>query len=123
MSPPKRPPIATCDAIVRRYLKPDQNIDWAREMPTFTNLWKRYPSLEFWTRHELPFALNHMTYFESVEGAAQLESDWVVFHYDPSCTPHVTPQVELDTTPQPVYNAPTPQPVRSRTVAEFLKTP
>lgn len=123
-SPPKRPPVAQCDAIIRRYLKPDQNIDWAREMITFSALWKAYPSLAFWTHHELPFALNHMTWFQSVEGAATLESDWVVFHYEipmPSEPTVGSRESALDITPQPVYTAPTP--VIPRTVAEFLKSP
>jgi hypothetical protein len=106
-------------AIIKRYLKPDQNVDWAREMITFAALWKQYPSLDFWTRHELPFALNHMSFFQTPEGAAMLESDWAVFHYNPAAPA----QEVLDNTPQPAYTVPyTPPVARPRTVAEFLKT-
>ena len=108
-------------AIIKRYLKPDQNIEWAREMATFAALWKQYPSLAFWTHHEIPFMLNHMSFFQTVEGAAMLESDWAVFHYNP---PEPAPEsAALDTVPQSAYNVPyNPTPVRPRTVAEFLKS-
>ncbi len=105
-------------AIIKRYLKPDQNIEWAREMITFAALWKAYPSLPFWMNHELPFMLNHMTWFQSVEGAAQLESDYLVFHYNPPAPAEVAPET-LDTTPQPSYTPPISRPM---TVAEFLRT-
>ncbi len=130
----KRPPIEVCDAIVRRYLKPDQNIAWSREMPTFTRLYKRYPSVAFWQAYELPFGngtLNMMTWFESVEGVEELKRAWLLFHYtppaseDPPSTPQVAPQEQtqsaVDTTPQPPYTA--PRPSRPKTVAAFLTQP
>ena len=111
-------------AIIKRYLKPDQNVEWAREMITFAALWKAYPSIAFWTRHELPFMLNHMSWFQSVEGAAQLASDWLVFHYETTSDPSSTPQVTLgvDTSSQPDYTVPYVTSARPKTVAEFLKT-
>lgn len=121
---PKSPSRDQRAAIITRYLKPDQTIHWAREMATFSILWKAYPSLPFWTHHELPFALNHMTWFQSVEGVAQLESDYLTFHYTPS-DPSSTPQANetLDSAPQPAYDVGyTPPVARPRTVAEFLKT-
>lgn len=121
----KRPPIAWCDAICRRFLKPDQNIHWAREMPCFTKLWQAYPSQRFWEVYELPFStgLNHISWFESVEGAEDLKRAWVLFNYTPPAVE--TPSLDsapsgIDTVPQPAYNPPT-QP-RPRTVAGFLKT-
>lgn len=121
---PKAPPRAVCDAIVRRYLKTDQNIDWRREMPAFYVLFKRYPSLAFWERHELPFGmntLNHMSWFDSVEGQDHLVSAWVVFHYEPPApVAELSSAVTVDTAPQLAYNPPTLPPARPRTVAEFL---
>ncbi len=120
---PKPPPRAQVDAIIRRYLKPDQTPNWRTEFPLWYGLWKAYPSVTFWTHHELPFALNSLAWFLTEQGQAQLASDWLVFHYDPASTPQVTPEV-VDTTPQPAYTEPyKPTPVRPRTVAEFLKTP
>ncbi len=107
-------------AIIKRYLKPDQNVEWAREMITMAALWKAYPSLEFWMNHELAFPLNHMTWFQSVEGAAQLESDFLVFNYNPPAPAEVTLESTLDTSPQPTYNPPISRPA---TVAEFLRQP
>ena len=132
VDPLKRPPIAICDAIVRRFLKPDQNILWSREMPKFTQLWKALPSLSFWQSHELPFKLNHMSWFDSVEGKANLESAWVLFHYNP---PAVTEEEALDNARQMAdtpgvddpsitpFIAPPVPPSRPRTVAEMMKSP
>ncbi len=122
MTKVKLPTLAARDAMVRRYLKPDQNIDWRREMPAFVELFKRYPSVEFWTHHELPFKLNHMSWFTSIEGAVQLESDWSVFHYHPS---EPASNTVLDINLQSAYNGnsvatPPPRPV---TVAQFLSQP
>ncbi len=119
---PKGPSRDQRATIIQRYLKDDQNVHWAREMVTFAALWKAYPSIAFWTRHELPFRLNHMTWFQSVEGAAQLESDWTVFHYVPSAPQEDVGQSTqtLDTPHEPTYHVPHRRP---RTVAEFLKTP
>ena len=123
---PKLPPRAQCDAIVRRYLKPDQNIDWRREMPQMYSLYRRYPSVAFWTHYELPFGngkLNHMSWFDSTEGKDELARAWMLFNYTPPAV--AAPVLDsvpsgIDTAPQPAYNAPTP--ARPRTVAGFLKT-
>ncbi len=118
---PKPPPRAQVDAIIRRYLKPDQTPNWRAEFPLWYGLFKAYPSLTFWTHHELPFALNSLAWFLTEQGKATLESDWLVFHYVPpedTCEDAV-----LDTVPQPGYTDPyKPTVVRPRTVAEFLKT-
>ncbi len=117
---PKPPPRAQVDAIIRRYLKPDQTPNWRQEFPLWYTLFKAYPSVTFWTRHELPFALNSLAWFLTEQGKAQLASDWLVFHY----VPPAQEEVALDTIPQPDYTVPyTPLPARPRTVAEFLKTP
>src|SRR3954468_6806618 len=100
---PKPPPRAqVCDIIVR-YLKPGQTPNWRQECPLWYGLWKAYPSIAFWTHHELPFPLNSLAWFLTEQGKAQLASDWTVFHYNPLSTPEAAPQVEVDTTPQPVY--------------------
>ena len=117
-SAPKPPPRAQVEAIVRRYLKPDQTPNWRQEMPLAYQLYKAYPSVAFWTHHELPFALNSMAWFLTEQGKAQLESDWLVYHWTP---PEASSEVGIDSAPQPVYNAPTLPPARPRTVAEFLK--
>lgn len=146
--PLKAPPIPVCDAIIRRFLKTDQNIDWRREMPAFRGgergLWRAYPSLAFWQGLELPFgggehALNHMSWFGTVEGKAHLERAWLLFGYNPS-QPEVVPQ----STPQPqspsildnggqvadhsgdaiaTLSIPPPPvlPARARTVAEMMR--
>lgn len=131
---PKAPPRAQVDAIIRRYLKPDQTPNWRAEFPLYYGLWKRYPSVAFWTHHELPFPLNSLAWFLTEQGKATLESDWVVFHYVPpavSTTLTGAPAEEspppaapseargVDTLPQPAYTVPAP-PVRPRTVADFL---
>ncbi len=124
-SAPKPPPRAQVEAIVRRYLKPDQTPNWRQEMPLAYGLLKAYPSVTFWTRHELPFQLNSLAWFLTEQGKATLASDWTVFHWTPP-DPSSDPQAEttLDTTPQPGYTVPyTPPVARPRTVAEFLKTP
>ena len=128
-SAPKPPPRAQVEAIVRRYLKPDQTPNWRQEMPLAYGLLKAYPSVAFWTRHELSFALNSLAWFLTEQGKAQLESDWVVFHWDGSPTPAAEPpseavaQATVDTSPQLDYNAVMLPPARPRTVAQFLKTP
>ncbi len=125
-SAPKPPPRAQVEAIVRRYLKPDQTPNWRQEMPLAYGLLKAYPSVAFWTHHELSFALNSLAWFLTEQGKAQLASDWTVFHWNPPSDPSSTPQADaaLDTTPQPAYTVPyTPSAARPRTVAEFLKTP
>ncbi len=117
---PKPPSRAQCAEIVKRFLKPDQNITWAREMPTFYRLWKQYPSLDFWTHYELPFgnnSLNMMSWFESVEGKEELPRAWLLFNYNPPV--EKVQEIQLDTTVQPVYTVPITRP---KTVAEFLKT-
>lgn len=120
---PKLPPRAACDAIVRRFLKEDQNIEWGREMPKMYQLYKAYPSRAFWERHELPFGmhtLNHMSWFDSEEGKAHLESAWTLFHYTPP-EPDPVPLLDttgVDTTPQPAYHC---TQARPKTVADFLR--
>ena len=110
------------EAIVRRYLKPDQTPNWRQEMPLAYGLLKAYPSVAFWTHHELPFALNSLAWFLTEQGKATLASDYLVFHYQPPEPAQV--EVVLDKGDQPAYTVPyTATPVRPRTVAEFLKTP
>jgi len=122
--PPKRPAIAICDAIVRRFLKPDANIDWTRDMPAFTRLWQAYPSLPFWQAYELPFKLNMMTWFESEKGKEELARAWLLWNYTPPPLEEPTPtapQSALDAAPEPAYTAPKLPPRRARSVAEFMK--
>lgn len=134
--PVKLPPREVCDAICRRFLKENQNIEWRREMPKLYQLFKAYPDLAFWQKHELPFGLhklNHMSWFESVEGKAHLESAYTLFRYNP---PDSTQQSTLDIVKeatdtgkvddeQPVSSLPLPPPPaypdRPRTVADMLR--
>ncbi len=72
--------------IVKRFLKPNKNINWMREVPNFYRLWKLYPSLNFWKSYELPFGngtLNMMTWFESIEGVEELQRAWLLYNYHP----------------------------------------
>jgi len=140
VDPLKPPPRAVCDAICRRFLKTTQNIEWRREMPQFYNLWKQYPSLPFWQGYELPFGnnrLNHMSWFISVEGKAELERAWVLFNYHPVQSVPPPIQSSLDNAPQGVQDKgdkdggyaasslpPPPPPItstRPRTVAEMMR--
>lgn len=133
---PKPPTRKECAAIIRRFLKTDKNILWSREMPCFYRLWKRYPSRPFWERYELPFGnnkLNHMSWFESIEGEIELASAYPMFHWTPAApspevtaaSPEAAPPAEtnpLDT----VGSTPIPSPIvvppsRPRTVADMFK--
>jgi hypothetical protein len=116
--PSAKPSRAQMDAIIRRYVKDGVTPDWRKDMPIAYNLFKRYPSLAFWTHHELPFGLNSMAWFLTEQGAAQLESDWVVFHYDIPKEPELPP-IEILIKPPSPYHA---SPARPKTVAEFLRT-
>ncbi len=118
---PKPPPRAQVEAIIRRYLKPDQTPNWRAEFPLTYGLLKAYPSVTFWTHHELPFQLNSMAWFLTEQGKATLASDWLVFHYVPTEAAQVEADTALDSAPQPAYTVPyTPPVARPRTVAEFL---
>ncbi len=117
-------------AIVQRYLKPAQNVNWPREMATLSRLWTAYPSLPFWLNYELPFgngSLNMMTWFESIEGKEELTRAWLLFNYVPvEPAPVVletalgaSSEARLDTAPQSSYTPPISRPM---TVAEFLRS-
>ncbi len=116
-----KPPKVTREqaaSIVRRYLKPEseQPIVWAREMASFYRLWKVYPSLAFWTHHELDFLLNHLSYFETESGAIHLKADWDVFHYVPSEPVYIPSEpVPLDANTQSNYTVSKP-----RSIAQYL---
>jgi hypothetical protein len=116
---PAPPPRAQVCDIIKRYLKSDTTPNWRVECPLwYTKLWPAYPSVAFWTRHELSFPLNSLAWFLTEQGKAQLASDWLVFHYEPPAEPA---PVVLDTTPQPVYPVPYTK-ARPSTIAAFLKT-
>ena len=137
IDPLKAPPIAVCDAICRRFLKLNQNIDWKWNMATFHTLWKQYPSRPFWEGLELPFgggehALNFMNWFNSVEGKAHLERSWLLFNYNPP-QPEVSPQPlstldnggQVDDHVGDANNMVPPPPVlpaRAKTVSEMMKS-
>ena len=83
----KPPTRAACVAIIRRFLKTDQNISWAREMSIFSRLYEKYPDVSFWQCYELPFgneSLNMMSWFESVEGAEEIARAWIIYHWRPA---------------------------------------
>lgn len=130
VKPSKPPSRGTIMEIVRRYLKKGVTPVWSREIPVFHTLWKTYPSLPFWTRHELGYRLNSMLHFLTEEGKAKLSSDWTIFHFvyqEPAPisevtragdTKDVTVASSVDKTESSSYNPPTPRP---KTTAEFLK--
>lgn len=121
---PKPPARAKVMDIIRRYLKKDSTPVWSRELPLMYGLWKGYPSLSFWTKHTLPFELNSMAWFSTIQGKAQLVSDWAVFHYVPE-PESAAPVDPLDIFPRPELNLPsTPPPKRRpRSVADLLSAP
>lgn len=134
----KMPKRAESEAIIRRFLKEDQTIYWAREVPTFYRLYKRYPSLAFWQAHELPFKLNMMTWFEGPEGQEDLSRAWLLFHYVPAAPESLAHngassdcQISIDGAPQAGYTEgigdtlsehPKLPPRRPRTIAELLRS-
>lgn len=122
--PLKPPARAVCVAIVSRFLKPDQTIYWPREMPTWYALWKQYPNLSFWNSYHVPFGdgtLNHMTWFETPEGAADLARAWVLYNWTPPEEPIQSDCINtLDsTTPTKLPCALPPR--KPRSVAEWLR--
>lgn len=123
MTPDPKPKRDAAVAIVNRYLKPDVKWDASKEMVAFWRLWAQYPSLAFWTKHELGYPLNSMFYFSTPEGKARLETDFIVFNFT------YPEQPKLDIAPESGYTAgdsPTPAPIltprRARSAAEFLSS-
>ena len=124
----KLPRRATMTNVIRRYLKKDSTPNWQREYPLFIKIWKNYPSEDFWLKHSLPFELNSMAWFLTIQGKRTLESDWAVFHYNPD-NPSATLVYNnpLDIFPQHLYNTgidresklPAPA-ARPKSVADFL---
>jgi len=118
---PKAPPRTKIADIIKRYLKEDKTPVWTREYPIMYKLFKAYPSLPFWERHGLPFRLNIMTWFLTIEGKATLASDYAVFHYHPPA-PEPAPQLDnipVDNGSEPRYNEPLVK-AAPNTVAGFL---
>ena len=119
-TPVKPPSRAAVERILRRYLKPTALIDAKSDFAIFYGLFKTYPSLDFWTRHELAFELNSVKWFLTPDGKAQLASDWTTFHF------------VLDTESQSGYGQVTTEkvttsdyvaePKKPKTIADFLKT-
>lgn len=130
----KPPPRAQCTAVVERYLKQGQTIYWAREMATWSRLWKLYPDLAFWMGYELPFGegihgLNMMSWFEGEEGAADLARAWLLYRWVP---PEAAAEPPSPPDGQPSMGAPLDDaapsqlsypiaPRKPRTVAEWLR--
>ncbi len=134
VDPNAPPPKSVCTELICRYLKTDQTIYWARELPAWYRLWKLYPSLPFWYGYKLPFgnginALNHMTWFESIEGVAELKRAWTMYHYIPA-EPRSDSQNALDSTSELEDNEldstipppPVLAPRRAKTIAELLSS-
>lgn len=135
------PPPKLARRVLDRYLKVPYS--FSKELPLFYRLFKRYPSLTFWMRHELGFKLNSLLWFMGADGKARLAGDWATFHYvfsdentDPagrfseSATVESTEsvshsdredaqQIRIDTPCQVPYTPVTP-PSKPRTVAEWL---
>lgn len=77
----KPPTRAQVGIILKRYLKPEAIITPRADFPVFYTLFKSYPSLDFWMRHELLFKLNNIRWFLTPNGKAQLASDWTTFNF------------------------------------------
>lgn len=120
---PKLPPRVKVIEILRRYLRPEALIDAKSDYAIFYGLFSQYPSLDFWTRHELSFPLNSVKWFLTVPGKAQLASDWTTFHFvlDTGSQEGYDGGVKAESTPDitPDYVAPVK---RAATVADLLKS-
>lgn len=117
---PKPPPRAVVATIISRYLKETPKWDARREFPLFYGLWKVYPDVAFWTKHELGYRLNSLAHFLTPEGKARLQTDHRLFHFTLDTPPEVPHTDESDTLPPPP--APVFPAMRPRTMAEYLKT-
>lgn len=102
--------------IIKRYLKPTALVDPKTDFPIFYNLFKKYPSIDFWTRHELAFELNSIKWFLTVEGRAQLTTDWTTFHFVLDTESQSDYSERVDVTPDYVREGKKPS-----TIADFLK--
>lgn len=126
---PKPPPRRVCFAIVKRFLKLDQNIYWPRELPTLYRLLKQYPDPVFWECYCLPFgedglhALNHMSWFESDEGKAALSRAWLLYNWTPPepVAPETHDILGLDADDPTQLSCPILPEPKPRTVAEWLR--
>lgn len=130
---PKPPSRAKCYSIIERYLKVGQKILPGRDLAAFYRLWKQYPSEVFWLTYELPFGLNSLnffTWFEGVEGKAELDRAWLMFNYIPKDQEVETPKSEpfsevIDNSTEPNYDTNIPKPIcapsKPKTVAEWFK--
>lgn len=115
---PKLPPRTVVVTILRRYLKPEALIDAKSDYAIFYSLFKTYPSLDFWTRHELSFPLNSVKWFLTVPGKAQLASDWTTFHFSlDTGSQEGYDGVKVESTPDYI-----PPVKRPSTVADLLKS-
>lgn len=124
----KMPPKAVSEAIIRRFLKPDQTIYWAREIPKWYSLYKQYPSVAFWQVYELPFgngSLNHMSWFDGVEGKVELERAFLLWSYNPPPLPPLDAAPKAADTEgesEPLLPPPRAGPRRARTVADMFRS-
>lgn len=135
---PKKPLLVEIRAVIRRFLKPDQNVNWPREMATFKRLWAGYPNLSFWLSYEPPFGqttpeggpLNMMSWFESIEGKEDLDRAWLLYNWNPAPvrdSSSVEPlslsnsNSTIDSNDPSAVPLPLP-PRRPKTLAEFLKS-
>lgn len=133
VDPLKSPAKALCTEVIRRFIKTETTIYWARELPSWYALWKVYPSLAFWMALELPFGegvhgLNHISWFETPEGAAHLSRSWLLYHWNPLSSSPAPEPPPFDLSPSPLDSQTPSQldcpialpPQRPRTVAEWL---
>lgn len=116
-----------CVGIIKRFLKDTQNILWSRELPTLYRLFKKYPSAEFWENYNLPFGnnkLNHMSWFESVEGQIELPRAFMLFHYRPSEEESDEKPFTLDIEVESDYTESVPEikPKKPSTMSELLSS-
>ena len=68
---------------VLKFLKPDTNIVWPREMKIVNSLLKIFPNNDFWNSLTLRFQLNSLCWLLSDEGRALLNTEYKKFIFEP----------------------------------------
>jgi len=67
---------------IKKFLKDNNNILWAKEMKMVKNLFKIFPNEEFWKSLKLNFKLNSLCWFFSDEGRKFLNKEYKKFNLD-----------------------------------------
>lgn len=78
--------------LIKKLLKPDQPINWPRELKVANTLIQKKPDVQFWENFDLPFKLNSLSFLLSDRGKEYLLQKRVEKHDLPSFKPT---QIEL----------------------------